>query len=614
MTGKNETIRHGKFMICGRWRCPSGIGVERIGRVTMILVFCLAVSLITDAVVHAAAAVVLDVRGLDGDELQNVRTALTIPEGLVKDGRIDTEWLDYFQEQLPRRIQEALEPFGYYLSRATVSREVEPGGQVRLVVAVARGEAVRVRSAAIRIEGPGKDEEDFRLETGKFPLPPGSIFRHEAYEEAKRRIHDAAIRRGYLDGRFRIQDVRLSLTELAADIELVYETGSRFYFGAISFSGAPGYPRMFLDRFVAFREGEVFSYEQIAQTQRNLTLADRFTDVRIETDREQARDNRVPVVIKLRPGPEKQLKIGAGYGTDTGPRFSANYRDKNIIDAGHYWDAGINVSKVLQGLALGYTIPGRDMRTFTALGVNLKRDNPDTYDTKELSLELQHVRPYIFDKSGAVFVQLLREDSDAGAARTNTFSLMPGFRIFDRRYDHPTRPTRGFSYLAEVKGTHQRLGSYTGFIQGTLDASGLYTLGDGFCLLGRFKIGATGQNEDARDLPIALRYFAGGDNSVRGYAYQSLGTKDDRGEVVGGKHTLVGSAEVEKSLGKNWGVAAFYDAGNAFNSFRDTELAQGAGLGVRYYTPVGPVKIDLARQIGTPEPSFRLHLGFGFTI
>jgi len=93
-----------------------------------------------------------------------------------------------------------------------------------------------------------------------------------------------------------------------------------------------------------------------------------------------------------------------------------------------------------------------------------------------------------------------------------------------------------------------------------------------------------------------------------------LGAKDDRGEVVGGKHTLVGSAEMEKSLGKSWGVAAFYDAGNAFNSFRDTELAQGAGLGVRYYTPVGPIKIDLARQIGTPEPVFRLHLGFGFTL
>jgi len=147
-----------------------------------------------------------------------------------------------------------------------------------------------------------------------------------------------------------------------------------------------------------------------------------------------------------------------------------------------------------------------------------------------------------------------------------------------------------------------------------LNASGLYPLGGGFYLLGRFKVGATGQNEDARDLPIAIRYFAGGDNSVRGYAYQSLGPKDARGEVVGGRHTLVGSAEMEKSLWKNWGLAAFYDAGNAFNSFREMELAQGAGLGVRYYTPVGPIKIDLARQLGTPEPSFRLHLGFGFTL
>ncbi len=564
--------------------------------------------------VYAAAAVTLDIRGLDGDELQNVRTALAIPEGLVKDGRLDEVWLDHFQEQLPRRVQEALEPYGYYRAGATVSREVSPDGLVRLVVAVERGEPVRVRAVTLRIEGPGKDEEDLRLEQEHFPLSPGAVLRHEAYEEAKRRIHDAAIRRGYLDGRFQTQEIRVNVEEMTADVDLLYETGTRYFFGKTNFSGAPGYPRVFLERFLAYREGEAFSYEQLAQTQRNLTLADRFVDVRIETDKERARDSRVPVEISLRPGPEKRFKIGAGYGTDTGPRFSVNYRDKNIGDAGHYWDAGVNVSKVLQGLALGYTVPGRDMRTFSSLGVNLKRDNPDTYDTKEFSLELQHVRPYILDKTGAVFLQLLREDSDAGNTRTNTFSLMPGFRLFDRWYDHPTRPTRGYSYLAEIRGTHQCLGSYTGFVQGTLNASGLYSLGGGFLLLGRLKVGATGQNEDARDLPIALRYFAGGDNSVRGYAYQSLGTKDDRGEVIGGKHTLVGSAEMEKSLGKSWGVAAFYDAGNAFNSFRDTELAQGAGLGVRYYTPVGPIKIDLARQIGTPEPVFRLHLGFGFTL
>jgi translocation and assembly module TamA len=571
--------------------------------------FCLAAS-----VALAGESVEVKILGVDGDVLKNIQAALAVPPGLIKDGKIDVLWLDHFQEQMPRKIQGALEALGYYRGVATIAREITPEGIFRVNVTVAAGEPVRVRRVALRIEGPGESEAALRNAVEKFPIKQGDILRHDAYEEAKRGIQDFAIGMGYLSGRFSHHDIQVTVGQAAADIDLVYVTGPRYFFGKTNFSGAPGYPQMFLNRYVAFKEGEVFSYDKIWETQRNLTLADRYADVRIETDKGKAQENRVPVEIKLTPSPENQVKIGGGYGTDTGPRFSVTYRDKNVFAAGHQWDAGANVSKVLQGVAMGYTVPGADIRTFSALKVNLKQENTDTYTTKELSMELQHVHPYFFDKSGAVFLQVLRENSDAGDQKTNTFSLIPGFRIFDRQYDHPARPTKGFSYLAEIRGTNQTLGSYTGFIQGTLTGSGLYPLGGGFSLLTRFNAGATLQNEGSKDLPIAIRYFAGGDNSVRGYAYQSLGAKDDQGNVGGGKNTLVGSVEMERVLWKDWGAAAFYDIGNAFNSFREMDLAQGVGIGCRYYTPVGPIKLDIARQLGTPEPTFRLHLGFGFTL
>jgi translocation and assembly module TamA len=125
--------------------------------------------------------------------------------------------------------------------------------------------------------------------------------------------------------------------------------------------------------------------------------------------------------------------------------------------------------------------------------------------------------------------------------------------------------------------------------------------------------GATWQNEPLRELPPSLRFFAGGDQSVRGYGYQELGPRDSNDEVVGGKNLLVGSVELERALSENWGVAVFYDAGNAFDSFSDYRIFEGAGLGVRRYTPVGPVKVDLARQLGVPDPSYRLHVSIGFT-
>lgn len=99
---------------------------------------------------------------------------------------------------------------------------------------------------------------------------------------------------------------------------------------------------------------------------------------------------------------------------------------------------------------------------------------------------------------------------------------------------------------------------------------------------------------------------------MRGYAYRSLGPTDENGEVIGGRNLFVGSVELERAIGKNWGAAVFYDAGNAFNAPSGISLFQGAGIGVRYYTPVGPFRLDLARQIDVPDPSFRVHLGLGF--
>ena len=116
------------------------------------------------------------------------------------------------------------------------------------------------------------------------------------------------------------------------------------------------------------------------------------------------------------------------------------------------------------------------------------------------------------------------------------------------------------------------------------------------------------------ELPASLRFFTGGDRSVRGYKYQSLGAEDESGQVIGGKHLLVGNIELERAIFNKWGIAAFYDIGNSFNSFSDIDLFQGAGIGVRYYSPIGSLRLDVARQIGVDNPKFRIHFTVGLEL
>ncbi len=163
-----------------------------------------------------------------------------------------------------------------------------------------------------------------------------------------------------------------------------------------------------------------------------------------------------------------------------------------------------------------------------------------------------------------------------------------------------------------MRGTDKFLGSDTGFLQLLFDGDWLIPLPLKFSLFTRVQGGFTLLSDPLHDLPPSVRFFAGGDRSIRGYAYQSLGPHDASGNVAGGKHLLVGSVELERAIAKIWAVAVFYDVGNAFSHFGKIDPHHGVGFGIRLYTPIGPIRLDLARQVGVKDPKFRVHFTVGF--
>jgi len=207
-----------------------------------------------------------------------------------------------------------------------------------------------------------------------------------------------------------------------------------------------------------------------------------------------------------------------------------------------------------------------------------------------------------------------KENSSAGDQTTNAFIVLPGVRYLSRQYDNLIRPTKGYYYDLELRGTNEALGSSTSFAQFLTNVEMMVQLPARLSFLSRGRFYTTSIDGAAENLPISLRFFAGGSRSVRGYSYQSLGPTDQYGNVVGGNNMFVMNFELERAIGADWGVAAFYDTGNAFNNFSNMDLVQGAGVGVRYYTPIGSMNLDLARQIGVSNPDFRIHFTIGISI
>ncbi len=552
------------------------------------------------------------IEGVEGEELKNVRAALVIPTGLVSDGKVDRLWLERFRRQIPEKVTKALEPFGYYESRVEVSREVVDE-IFRIFVTVDSGKPVRVRSVKIEVQGPGANERFLMKMAATFPLNQGERLRHQKYEEAKGNLKTQAFNLGYLDAEFSTHTIHVFRVEKSADIELILNTGPRYYFGDVSMVGAPQYPEKFLKRFLEFHPGEVFSYPKIFQTQLNFNNSDRFQEVILIPEREATHELRIPIQIKLEPSKPKRLRAGIGYSTDSGLGFTATYQDLNFYRWGHELDAEINLSERHQTLVSRYVWPSsKDLNSYTSLKLAIDHEETKTYESRSISVQPEYTRGLGRGKIGSLYFQVLLEDFTVGYTEGRSRLFMPGLRFSQRRYDSLTRPQKGYHYTLEVRGTHQFLGSDTSFLQFLLNGDMIIPLPIGFSLLLRGQGAATLQSDPLQDLPATLRLFAGGDRSVRGYAYKSQGPQDASGKVVGGKHLLVGSVELERTLWKSLGVAAFYDVGNAFNTFKAFDPVHGVGLGVRLYTPVGPIRLDLARQVGVKDPDFRIHLTVGF--
>jgi translocation and assembly module TamA len=563
----------------------------------------------------ATGQVEIVIEGVEGDALKNIQAALTLPESIVQDGKVNLPWLKYFKLQAEERIRTALEPYGYYSPEIDMILEIVDQEQYRLSIKVFLGPAIRISQVNVSLKGDGSDEAPLKDLIAQFPLKKGGILLQGEYEKAKGLLKAEALESGYLNAEFSTHEILVNRKEASAQIDLVLETGAQYRFGETLIEGASQYPDAFLKRHLAYKSGEVFSSVKLRQTQLNILNSERFQEVTATPEKEKTINLQVPVVIKTKPAPSKRLRTGIGYGTDTGARFFIKYSDLNSLKRGYELKPELNISERLQGVGVTYRIPSyQHLNSFTEFKANAQREDTDTYETRILSLEASHTKSLGKGLLGTAYLRLHHEDSTVASEKTRSFLVLPGIRLTANRLDNLIRPTSGYLYSAEVRGTHEYLGSDTGLLQVIMQASNMVSLPLRCSLFTRIKGAFTAQDESLSEIPASLRFFAGGDRSVRGYKYQSLGPKDEKGEVIGGKHLIVGSIELERALFTDWGIAAFYDAGNAFNALSDIQLFQGAGIGVRYYTKVGAIRLDIARQIDMDNPKTRIHFSVGIEL
>lgn len=531
-------------------------------------------------------------------------------QGYIGDlGDRDEEALLRFSRGAEEQARKAAQALGYY--QPQIESTVKDGKSPRLVLNIDPGEPVRLRNVNIRVTGPAASLKSFRIPQSSV-LMPGAVLNHGHYDDAKRLIQNQASRFGFFSGRFTSQKLSVDPRAGVADIDLVYDSGPRYALGKVSFTGDTPFDDDLLQRMVPFKSGAPYDSELIAELNQALQSSGYFESVRVDAVPTSAANDVIPVAVTLDTRKPRTMGLGLGYSTDVGPRVKANWTRHWVNPEGHSYGWEAELSAPRQNVGLWYDVP-LDPPLTDKLRFAGGYQYEELANTDSLS-KLLTFGPEWHSKlpSGwqrVISLKWQHEEYRLGDDSGISNLLMPGVSYAYLRSDNRIDPHNGYRLQFDTKVAKEGLGSDNNLLYGTALVKGLTTVLDNHRFLARAQIGGSATN-GYKSIPPSLRFFAGGDQSVRGYDYQSLSPENSEGDRIGGRYMVSGSVEYQYSVAEKWRVATFVDQGNSFNNFELPNLKTGVGVGVRWVSPVGPIRLDLAHALDDPG-GIRLHFSMG---
>lgn len=547
--------------------------------------------------------------GVGGDLRRNVRQRLSIVERARGIELLDVR-IRQLHRQAESEIHTALQPFGYYRPEVDASLE-RTGDRWVARYRIRPRDRVRLVSLDLRVTGAGSDDPEIRSQIERFPIRPGEPLRHPPWTRAKEALLHRATARGYLDASLSEHGIDVDLASYEARGVLHLETGPRYRFGPVHFEGSD-LSRELLARFVPFETGDPFVLERLLAAQSSLASSAYFRRVEVVPRRDEARGLEVPITVTLQQRSRTGVSAGVGYATDTGPRGTFTWDRRWLGPEGERVHGEVRASPAIRAASANYIIPvGRtadDQLAVTAAA----RDDESFENARSRSLQasgaFSHTR---WGWREALSLSLKSEWFDVGERSSRSTLFLPEASWSRTRADQALAPTRASRVTIRTSGTHETIGSDVTFAQLGARGEAIRSPMDAGRVLARVELGTTAVDE-IDELPVSHRFFAGGDRSVRGFRFNAIGPRNAAGDVIGGRHLLTASLEVDHRIYGPLAAAAFADVGNAFTEVDGLlELESGVGTGLRWRSPVGPVKLDVAWAVSRSGKPVRLHFSVG---
>jgi translocation and assembly module TamA len=562
-----------------------------------------------------AAGVDVELEGLNEEQREAVKATLEIDEYGKRD--ISAAALRSAFQEADEQIRQALEPFGYYDTQVEKSLTGDASSGWKAKFTVQPGEPAIVRDTRVEVTGEGKEQRRVAAAVRDFQPKPGARLDHATYEASKSVLETSLRGSGYLDAKAIERRVTVRPEQKSADVNLLYESGPRYKFGDVRFAGDAPFPENFLDDFIPWRKDAWFNSEQVLNLQQRLVDADYFELVSVAPALDEKKDGEVPIDVLLKRDQRTVYSGEVYYSTDFGGGVRVGAERRWLNKKGHKADSQLEYSQRLQEAAVHYQIPrpSREDRSYD-FGVAYRDETTDVTRSRNFQIAASRSEKRWHGFTRTLGLKYLVGDFEIGHDEDelefgSSKLLWAEGTLSKRRVNDRLAPRKGYVFDIGLRLASDALVSDTDIAQAWARGTWLIPQGESSRIKLRGEVGgmAVG-NFDA--LPPDLRFFAGGDRSIRGFDYHEIGEQNANGLVIGGQYLAVVSGEYEWYFKENWGAAVFVDAGDAFTD--DFSVNVGAGVGLRWKSPIGPIRLDVGFPVHTDrelENSWRLHVQLG---
>lgn len=546
-------------------------------------------------------AVEFEITGVDDTTIKNnIRLhlqTLTVDTSL----RPDRLW----QDPIIAKVNQAIQPFGYYSAEMAVLDDTE-----RVTINVFLGEPLTITAVIMAVVGEGKQDDWFAERFNAFPMQKGDALLQHQYDAFKANMIATAISRGYFD--FSWETARLDLIRSSneAFVMLVADSGPRYRIGELHIKG-DDIALEIINRINPIETGDYYLAQDIGEFNRILNSTGYFNRAIARPLVSEAQDNIVPIEVNVAHKPRDLFDVGGGFSTDIGPQFSAKWVRPWVNSRGHRFSSEVNLTKPEQSFTSSYRIPVADVNNdYINIFASFERidDNNTLSDTTSIGIQ-RFWEPQDSRWQQSISLRYQNETfTQADELSQTTDLVLPGYSIGGFRSRGGIDITWGDRSLFSVEVGSSELLSDIDILRISAKTKWIRTFNQHRITV-RGELGAVSSSDYER-VPASLRFFAGGDQSIRGFGYESISPMDDMEQLLGARYLAVGSIEYAYPIFDNWRIATFFDTGTATNNF-DEDLAWSTGLGLHYLSFVGPVRLYFARGEYNGESQLRIHFSIG---